>query len=104
MKLEPNSAPIKNRLKALHDLHKKGMKTWVSIEPYPTPNMVEQDFEEILNAVSFVDKIIFGRLNYNAEVSEYKDHKNFYNKLARRVIEYCKANGKEYYIKKGTIC
>ena len=60
----------KERIAALRTLHDAGCKTWVSIEPYPTPNFIEQDLNEILEAISFCDKIIFGRLNYNKKVSE----------------------------------
>ena len=101
--MEPNTAPYKERIAALRALHDAGCKTWVSIEPYPTPNFIEQDLNEILEAISFCDKIIFGRLNYNKKVSEYKEHKAFFNRLAHEVIEYCEANGKQYHIKDGTI-
>lgn len=40
----------------------------VSIEPYPTPDIVSQELKEILDKVSFADKIVFGRLNYSAKV------------------------------------
>ncbi len=88
---------------ALRALHDAGCKTWVSIEPYPTPNFIEQDLNEILETIGFCDKIIFGRLNYNKKVSEYKEHKTFFNELAEQVIAYCEANGKQYHIKDGTI-
>ena len=101
--MEPNTAPYQERIAALRALHDAGCKTWVSIEPYPTPNFIEQDLNEILEAISFCDKIIFGRLNYNKKVSEYKDHKIYFNKLAELVIEYCEANNKQYHIKDGTI-
>lgn len=101
--MEPNSAPFKERIEALKALHDAGCKTWVSIEPYPTPNIVEQDFSKILEAVSFCDKIIFGRLNYNKRVSEYKDHKKFFNELAEQTIEFCQKHHKQYHIKDGTI-
>lgn len=101
--MEPNSAPFKERIEALKTLHDAGCKTWVSIEPYPTPNIVEQDFSKILEAVSFCDKIIFGRLNYNKRVSEYKDHKKFFNELAEQTIEFCQKHHKQYHIKDGTI-
>ncbi len=100
---EPFSAPYKERIKSLYRLHKKGVKTWVSIEPYPTPNIIDQKFEKILEAVSFVDKIIFGRLNYNSLVSQYPNHKGFYNDLSQRVINFCKAENKEYHLKEGTM-
>jgi DNA repair photolyase len=101
--MEPNTASYKDRIAALRALHNAGCKTWVSIEPYPTPNFIEQDINEILEAINFCDKIIFGRLNYNKKVSEYKDHKVYFNELAKQVIEYCEANGKQYHIKDGTI-
>jgi len=101
--MEPNTAPYDKRINALKALHDAGCKTWVSIEPYPTPNFVKQDLREILNAVGFCDKIIFGRLNYNKKVSEYKDYKKFFNDCAQTVIDYCNENNKAYHIKVGTI-
>lgn len=101
--MEPNTAPFLQRIQALRALHDAGCKTWVSIEPYPTPNFIEQDLGEILDAISFCDKIIFGRLNYNKRVSEYRQHREFYNELAETVIAFCQRNGKQYHIKDGTI-
>ena len=101
--MEPGSAPYKDRINALRYLHDKNCKTWVSIEPYPTPNFIEQNLSDILNELSFVDKIIFGRLNYNAKVSQYKDYKKFCNEMANLVINYCKSKNKQYHIKEGTI-
>lgn len=101
--MEPNTAPYQERINALRALHDAGCKTWVSIEPYPTPNFIEQDLNEILETIAFCDKIIFGRLNYNKKVSEYKNHKAFYNEQAEQVISYCIAHGKQYHIKNGTI-
>lgn len=101
--MEPNTAPFDERIKALRALHDAGCKTWVSMEPYPTPNFVKQDLNVLLNEVSFCDKIIFGRLNYNKKVSEYKNYKKFFNECAQTVINYCEENNKEYHIKDGTI-
>lgn len=103
-KYEPFSAPSKKRISSLYALHKKGIKTWVSIEPYPTPNIVAQDFRQILESIAFVDKIIFGRLNYNAQVTLYlNEEKDFYNHLSRQVIDFCKATNKDFHIKHGTM-
>ena len=101
--MEPNSAPFAERIQALRALHDAGCRTWVSMEPYPTPNFIEQDLDTILDAVGFCDKIIFGRLNYNKKVSEYKDYKKFFNDCAQSVIQYCNENNKDYHIKDGTI-
>lgn len=100
---EPFSAPYEERIDSLYRLHKNGIKTWVSIEPYPTPNIIDQNFKKILESVAFVDKIIFGRLNYNAQVSRYLDKNGFYNHLSSQVIEFCKANNKDCHIKEGTM-
>ena len=101
--MEPNTATYQDRINSLRYLHDAGCKTWVSMEPYPTPNFVEQDIDEILKVVNFCDKIIFGRLNYNKKVSEYKGYKDFFNNLAKKVISYCENNGIEYHIKNGTM-
>lgn len=100
---EPFSASYKERIDCLYKLHKHGIKTWVSIEPYPTPNIIQQDIRKILSSISFVDKIIFGRLNYNVMISQYPNYKKYFNEVSNQVVEFCKENNKEYYIKKGTI-
>lgn len=102
-KMEPGASPYADRLAALRALHDAGCRTWVSIEPYPTPNLIEQNLQNILDAVNFVDKIIFGRTNYCKEVNAYKQHKAFYNKLAVQVTEFCEQNGIQYHIKEKTI-
>lgn len=97
------AAPLTDRLAALKYLHDNGCKTWISVEPYPTPNIIEQDIKILLNNISFVDKIIFGRLHYNKMVSLYKGFKEYYNKCAFEVTEFCKENKIECYIKNKTI-
>jgi hypothetical protein len=72
------------------------------MEPYPTPNLAKQDLRKILKEVSFVDKIIFGKLNYNVKSSQFGNNRDFYQNCAETVIEFCKNNGIEYHIKYGT--
>lgn len=102
-KMEPGAATYKDRLAALKALHDTGCKTWVSIEPYPTPNLIEQDLRKILAAVSFTDRIIFGRTNYSKVANSYEGHKHFYNECAAEVISFCKERGIDYHIKAKTI-
>lgn len=102
-KHEPFAAPIKERMNALKFLHYQGLKTWISMEPYPTPNFIKQDIEKILKEISFADKIVFGKWNYNSLTGYFKDYKLFYNENAYKVIKFCKKNGIECHIKKGTI-
>lgn len=101
-KTEPGAAPYTARIAALRALHEAGCKTWISIEPYPTPNLIEQNLGEILEAVSFTDRNIFGRANYNKTVSAYKEYKHFYNKCAEEVIAFCEQRGIGYHIKNKT--
>lgn len=100
---EPHTATFQERIQALRALHDAGCYTWVSIEPYPTPNIFNQELSEILEAIRFVDKIIFGRMHYNKEISAYKNHKKFFNDCANKVIEFCDNNNIAYHIKNGTI-
>jgi DNA repair photolyase len=99
---EPYAPPLEERIAALKALHTMGFKTWVSMEPYPTPNIVQQEIMPILEKVSFVERIIFGRLNYNSIVSRFKFSKEFYNTQASMVQSYCDRKKITCYIKKGT--
>ncbi len=103
VKMEPYTAGYRERLDALEELHNHGCKTWVSIEPYPTPNIINQDLYELLNSVRFTDRIIFGRMNYNSVVTKYPEYKNFYNRCAADVIQFCNDNKIQYHIKERTI-
>ncbi len=100
---EPGTVPYDQRIEAVRALHEAGCYTWVSIEPYPTPNLIEQDLEEILEAVSFTDRIIFGRTNYCRKVSSYDSYKLFYNECAEIVIDFCIEHKIDYYIKSKTM-
>jgi len=102
-RFEPNTSKYVERLKSLRALHDAGFHTWVSVEPYPTPNFIEQDISVILDAISFTDKIIFGRMHYNKSVSDYSNYKAFYNEHARMVIDYCTEHRIQCHIKKGTV-
>ena len=73
------------------------------MEPYPTPNLIKQDLNAILNAVSFTDRIVFGRMNYNKDVSSYPKHKDFYTQCVKRVVKFCHAHAIACHIKSGTL-
>lgn len=99
---EPGTCKYTERIESLKKLHNKGFKTWVSIEPYPTPNIINQDLKEILEKIDFVDKIIFGRWHYNKKISEYKELKHFYNECADYVETFCKDRNIQVHIKNKT--
>ncbi|MFH0978980.1 MAG: radical SAM protein [Candidatus Woesearchaeota archaeon] len=101
-RFERYAAPYDTRIESLRMLHKKGLSTWVSMEPYPTPNIVTQNLKKVLNKISFVDRIVFGKLNYNVTTSLFGENKTFYNDCADQVVDFCKDNGIEWHIKYGT--
>lgn len=100
-KYEPNAAPVNERLRSLFAMHKCGFKTWVSIEPYPTPDIIEQDMDELLESISFVDRIVFGRWNYGR--LNYPEQGKFYHEMASKVIEFGKKKRIEIVIKKEVV-
>ncbi len=100
--MEPGAAPIASRLKALKELHNAGCKTWISMEPYPTPNICSQELLPLLNEASFVDRIVFGRTHYDKRTTNYPNHTEFYRDTAQRVSEFCARHDIDYVIKKGT--
>lgn len=102
-RVEPGATACEERISALKALHDIGLKTWVSIEPYPTPNLIEQDLDGILEAICFTDRIIFGRTNYSRDVTAFSGQRAFYNEQAEKVIEFCNNRGIAYHIKAGTM-
>lgn len=100
--MEPGAAPLTDRIAALKALHEAGRKTWVSMEPYPTPNVHEQELQPILEAVKFADRIVFGRVHYDKRTSAYEDLEAFYHGAADQVRAFCEKNGIDCHIKKGT--
>ena len=99
---EPYSTGYQKRINALKNMHDNGYKTWVSIEPFPTPNIDDTGIVKLLSKISFVDKIVFGRLHNNKLVKEYPDYQKFYNSVAQIVIDFCKDNSIKCHIKTGT--
>jgi len=108
---EPFSAPYEERIAHLKKLSDNGLNTWVSVEPYPTPDLDNQadKIERLLEKISFVKKLIFGKLNYrrlteynNDYSSSWKNNEDFYWEMAKRVVNFCKRNNIKYHIKFGT--
>ncbi len=87
---EPMSALYIERINALKYLHDSGCQTLVHIEPYPTPNLLEQNLEDILETVGFVDQIYFSGWNYNSKVKEFPGYQQFYRSQSNLVTRFCK--------------
>jgi len=109
-KFEPFSTPYEARLASLKKLSDNGLRTWVSLEPYPTPELdkTSEDIDKILEKVCFVNKLIFGKFNYRKiaatkkTLSVWKNNREFYEEMVKKVISFCKKNNIKYHIKFGT--
>ncbi len=90
---EPGAAPYHERIAALARLHAAGCRTLVHIEPYPTPRILKQDLEPLLEAVAFVDELYFGGWNYSSLPGERAEGRAFYREQAELVREFCHRHG-----------
>jgi DNA repair photolyase len=95
-KWEPGAVPYTERIDALRTLHECGCHTYVHIEPYPTPNILRQDLDEILQAVVFADNIFFSRWNYNDQVKQYPEYNKFYKEMSGTTKRFCEEHGISY--------
>jgi DNA repair photolyase len=100
--MEPGAATYSRRLNALEYLHDRGLKTWVSMEPYPTPNICKQNLGDLLEKVSFADRIVFGKTHYDKRTTAFAEHDDFYRAAAEEVRRFCDDHGIDCHIKKGT--
>ena len=92
---EPGAAPAADRIAAVRRLHEGGRRTLAHMEPYPTPGVFEQDLDEVLASVAFVDEIYFSSWNYNPRVSEERGARASYARAATIVREFCARHGIE---------
>jgi len=98
---EPNTSSIKERLKLLHLAHIYHGYTWASLEPYPPPAIWKQDLRNLLNAISFVDFMIFGKWNYDKRANTH-EAREFYRSTLPEFEDFCKAHRIRYWVKSGT--
>jgi DNA repair photolyase len=102
---EPKAAPPDDRIRGLSALSQAGARTWVSLEPYPTPNIdpTAENLDVLLAVLRPFDKLVFGKMNYVPAVKAYeKLDPSFYERIAGRFIAWCEANGKSYHVKRST--
>jgi len=93
---EPGAAPFASRIAALRALRDAGRATLVHMEPYPTPNVIEQDLDAILESVGFAGSLYFGGWNYSPLTRAFPDRQGFYEACARKVGRFCRERGIEY--------
>jgi DNA repair photolyase len=89
---EPLAAPPQERFGSLVLAKRKGIKTFVSLEPVI---VMSETFKCIDKTAPFVDQFKVGKLNY-MEAARTLD----WNAFARAVIQKLDENGAKYYIKR----
>jgi DNA repair photolyase len=92
---EPGAAPYRERIGALKYLHDHGCRTGVHMEPYPTPNVIEQDLEVVLREVAFSDTLYFSGWNYNPSVVGFPGREEFYEEQAAIARRFASRQGME---------
>jgi len=105
-KWEPGAAPYRDRIDALRRLSDAGCKTWVSMEPFPAMMRGKEPFgilDACLNEVSFADRIVFGKWNYNSKQPCNVPSVCYWYEIASYIVRsFCKRNNIECVIKDGT--
>jgi DNA repair photolyase len=95
---EPKAPLSSERIRKLKARHYEGEYTWISMEPFPPPEIWEQDLIELLEEIKFVDFIIFGKWNYDNRAST-KEAISFYREKAIEFRDFCEAYKIRYWIK-----
>ena len=98
---EPKATHPQTRVWSLKEKHDHGEYTWISMEPYPPPTLWKQDLRKLLQAISFVDFIIFGKLNYDRRAST-AEAREFYRSIVPEFEDLCKAHGIRSHVKSDT--
>jgi len=100
---EPNTTSPLQRLKML-ELWKAAFNSyvWVSMEPYPPSEIYKQNFETLLEQLSFVDFIVFGMWNYDARARTEKAKQEYAENIAV-LQDFCKQNTIRFHVKSDTL-
>jgi len=88
-KWEPFAAPPEERIVALKEAHKRGIPTWVSLEPVIDP---EQTLAIVEVTHPFVDLYKVGKMNHYPMFVDWK-------RFGRHIEGLLRELGKEYYLK-----
>jgi DNA repair photolyase len=91
--LEPGAASNGDRIEALFEAKRRGIETWVSLEPVVDP---AASLEVIRATREVVDLYKIGKINHNRALEATTEWRAF----ARAAVDLCEKYGVYYYIKK----
>lgn len=92
-KWEREAALPDDRLATLYEFHKRGIFTWVSLEPTLD---VKASLEIVNETHGFVDLFKIGRANYLGNITKTTDWRDY----TLRMVELCQRLGVKHYIKR----
>jgi DNA repair photolyase len=103
MKFEPNTMPPLRRIETLEQV--KGAwheYVWVSVEPYPPSAIHKQNLQDLLDELSFVDLIVFGKWNYDKRARTEEARQEYAGNI-EVLTDFCKSNNIRLHIKSDTL-
>jgi len=90
---EPGAASLENRIAAVETAHRRGIATWVSMEPVVVP---DQAIDLVRRYHTIVDHWKVGKLNYCPEVEDKVNWLSFREDITRTL----RSVGADFYLKK----
>lgn len=99
---EPNAPSPRQRIQLLKRAHNRGDFTWVSMEPYPPPAIHEQDIDELLKKMDFVNLIVFGRWQYDRRAAT-EEARRAYTKVLDEAARFCSKHRIRFHPKSETL-
>ena len=88
---EPNAAPVEDRIEAIREAHRRGIPTWVSVEPIIDPTQALALIETLSDVV---DEWRIGKLNHHPLAATID-----WAAWAPRLLDAAQASGRRYMIK-----
>jgi len=101
-KFEPNTIAPRLRLDLLEDCKSHHDFVWVSMEPYPPSVIYKQDIRELLEELSFVDLIVFGKWNYDSRAKTEEARREYCENITI-LTDFCKDNNIRLHVKSDTL-
>lgn len=90
---EPGAASLADRMAAIETAHRRGIATWISMEPVVVP---DQAIDLVRRYHPIVDHWKVGKLNYCPEIEEKVDWRRFREDITRTL----RSVGADFYLKK----
>jgi len=99
---EPNALEPWKRVTVLENCKADKEYAWASMEPYPPSAIYKQKLEDLLEALNFVDLIVFGKWNYDPRAYT-EEARREYAVNVEVLTDFCKSNNIRLHVKSDTL-